>query len=245
MASLGKLSASVVHEINNPIAGILNLTKLLKRMSADISIPAGDVNDYNQYLELMETETWRVSRIVSNLLTFSRQSEMGFKEVNINRLIEKTLILNSNLLMINQVKVKKDLDPNLPDIVGSEDQLQQAFINFISNAAESMETAGNGVLNVKTRSSPVDGKIKIAFKDDGIGIPQENFSRLFEPFFTTKKKGKGVGLGLSVAYGIIEEHGGSIHVNSKEGKGATFNIKLPLKQLSLSQNRNGGVHEQH
>jgi len=245
MASLGKLSASVVHEINNPIAGILNLTKLLKRMTADGSIPPGDLNDFNQYLELMETETWRVSRIVSNLLTFSRQSEMGFNKVDINRLIEKTLILNSNLLMINQVKVKKDMDPDLPDIVGSEDQLQQSFINFISNAAESMEAAGNGVLNIKTRYSPVDGKIKIDFKDNGVGIPQENFSKLFEPFFTTKKKGKGVGLGLSVAYGIIEEHGGSIHVNSKEGKGTTFNIKLPLKQLSFAQNRNGGAHEQH
>jgi len=245
MASLGKLSASVVHEINNPIAGILNLTKLLKRITVDGSIPAGDVNDFNQYLELMETEIWRVSRIVSNLLTFSRQSEIGFNKVNINRLIEKTLILNSNLLMINQVSVKDELDSNLPELIGSEDQLQQAFINFISNAAESMETSGNGVLNVKTQYLPVDDKIKIAFKDNGVGIPQENFSKLFEPFFTTKKKGKGVGLGLSVAYGIIEEHGGSIHVNSKEGKGTTFNIKLPLKQLSFSQNRDGGTHEQH
>jgi PAS domain S-box-containing protein len=245
MASLGKLSASVVHEINNPIAGILNLTKLLKRVTADGSIPAGDVNEFNQYLELMETETWRVSRIVSNLLTFSRQSEMGFKKVNINRLIEKTLILNSNLLMINQVKVKKNLDPNLPDLVGSEDQLHQAFINFISNAAESMETAGNGILNIKTHYLAGDDKIKIAFQDNGVGIPKKDFSKLFEPFFTTKNKGKGVGLGLSVAYGIIEEHGGSIHVNSKEGKGTTFNIKLPLEKSSFSQNRNGGVHEQH
>ena len=218
---------------------------MLKRITVDGSIPAGDVNDFNQYLELMETEIWRVSRIVSNLLTFSRQSEIGFKKVNINRLIEKTLILNSNLLMINQVSVKDELDSNLPELIGSEDQLQQAFINFISNAAESMETSGNGVLNVKTQYLPVDDKIKIAFKDNGVGIPQENFSKLFEPFFTTKKKGKGVGLGLSVAYGIIEEHGGSIHVNSKEGKGTTFNIKLPLKQLSFSQNRDGGTHEQH
>ena len=108
-----------------------------------------------------------------------------------------------------------------------------------------METAGNGVLNIKTQYSTGEDKIKISFKDNGVGIPQKNFSKLFEPFFTTKSKGKGVGLGLSVAYGIIEEHGGSIHVNSKEGKGTTFNIQLPLKQLSFSHNRNGGVHEQH
>ena len=108
-----------------------------------------------------------------------------------------------------------------------------------------MEKSGNGVLNIKTRYSSAEDKIKIVFKDNGVGIPKEDFSKLFEPFFTTKKKGKGVGLGLSVAYGIIEEHGGSIYVNSKEGIGTTFNIKLPLKQLSFSQNRNGGAHEQH
>jgi two-component system, NtrC family, sensor kinase len=245
MASLGKLSASVVHEINNPIAGIINLVKLLKRITSGGSIPPEEVNDFNRYLELMETETWRVSRIVSNLLAFSRRAEIGFKNVNINRLIEKTLILNSNLLMLKQVRVKEDLDPSLPELIGSEDQLQQVFINFISNAAESMEKAGKGVFNVKTRYSTVDDKIKISFKDNGVGIPQKNFSKLFEPFFTTKKKGKGVGLGLSVAYGIIEEHGGSIYVISKEGKGTTFNIQLPLKHLSFSQNRNGGTHDQH
>jgi len=108
-----------------------------------------------------------------------------------------------------------------------------------------MEKAGEGVLDIKTRYLTEGEKIKIAFKDNGVGIPQENFSKLFEPFFTTKKKGKGVGLGLSVAYGIIEEHGGSIHVNSKKGKGTIFNIKLPLKQLSFSPNRNGGTHGQH
>ncbi|MBW2606165.1 MAG: PAS domain S-box protein [Deltaproteobacteria bacterium] len=245
MASLGKLSASVVHEINNPIAGILNLTKLLKRVTADGSIPAGDVNDFNQYLELMETETWRVSRIVSNLLTFSRQSEMGFKKVNINRLIEKTLILNSNLLMINQVRVKEDLDPNLPELIGSEDQLQQVFINFISNAAEAMELTGDGVLSIKTSHYPDDNKITVSFQDNGIGIPEENLSRLFEPFFSTKKKGKGVGLGLSVAYGIIEEHGGSINVDSKEGEYTTFNVEFPLKHPLDSVAKNGGAHGQH
>ena len=167
---------------------------------------------------------------------------------NVSALLRKGLYL----IYIGKYKEAQDcldkalkLDPNLPDIVGSEDQLHQAFINFISNAAESMEAAGDGVLKIKTQLLLADDKIKIEFKDNGVGIPQKNVSKLFEPFFTTKSKGKGVGLGLSVAYGIIEEHGGSIHVDSKEGKGATFNIKLPLKQLSFLQNRNGGVNEQH
>jgi signal transduction histidine kinase len=245
MASLGKLSASVVHEINNPIAGIINLVKLLKRIAPDGSIPQEEVDDFNRYLELMETETWRVSRIVSNLLAFSRRSEIGFKKVNINRLIEKTLILNSNLLMINQVRVKEDLDPSLPDLIGSEDKLQQVFINFISNAAEAMGLTDDGVLSIKTRHYPDDNKVTFSFQDNGIGIPKENLSRLFEPFFTTKRKGKGVGLGLSVAYGIIEEHGGSINVDSQEGEYTTFNVELPLKHPLDSVAKNGGAHGQH
>lgn len=245
MASLGKLSASVVHEINNPIAGIINLVKLLKRIAHDGSIPPEEVNDFNQYLELMETETWRVSRIVSNLLAFSRRSEIGFKKVNINRLIGKTLILNSNLLMINQVRVKEDLDPSLPELTGSEDKLQQVFINFISNAAEAMGLTEDGVLDIKTRHYPDDNKVTFSFQDNGIGIPKENLSRLFEPFFTTKKKGKGVGLGLSVAYGIIEEHGGSINVDSKEGEYTIFNVELPLKHALDSVAKSGGAHGQH
>lgn len=245
MASLGKLSASVVHEINNPIAGIINLVKLLKRIAPDGSIPQEEVEDFNRYLELMETETWRVSRIVSNLLAFSRRSEIGFKKVNINRLIEKTLILNSNLFMINQIRVKEDLDSSLPDLIGSEDQLQQVFVNFISNAAEAMEATGDGVLSIKTRYYPDDNKVTVSFKDNGIGIPEKNFSRLFEPFFTTKKKGKGVGLGLSVAYGIIEEHGGSIYVDSQEGAYTTVNVKLPLKHPLDSMAKSGGANGQH
>ena len=143
-------------------------------------------------------------------------------------MIEKTLFLNSNLLKINGIIVEKQLDPNLPQFFGEEDQLQQVFMNLISNAVEAMEELGGGVLNIKTEHPIKSGKIIVSFKDFGVGIPSENLSKLFEPFFTTKKKGKGVGLGLSVAYGIIQEHGGSIKVKSEQGKGATFTIEIPL-----------------
>ncbi|MGD8985341.1 MAG: ATP-binding protein, partial [Desulfobacteraceae bacterium] len=152
------------------------------------------------------------------------------RSLNLNKLIEKTLLLSSNLLKINGVKIEKRLDPNLPDLVASEDQLQQVFMNFISNAAEVMETNGGGLLSIKTKHSLKEGKIFVSFKDTGAGISSENLSRLFEPFFTTKKKGKGVGLGLSVAYGIIQEHGGSIDVKSKVGKGTTFKIEFPMNR---------------
>jgi PAS domain S-box-containing protein len=230
MASLGKLSASVVHEINNPIAGILNLIMLQKRIIQEESIEDEAISGFSEYLSLMETETRRISQIVSNLLAFSRQSKMEMKSLNLNQLIDKTLLLSANLLKIDGVKVEKRLDPNLPDLVGSEDRLQQVFMNFISNAAEVMETNGGGVLNIATEQSLQEGKIFVSFKDTGTGIASENLSRLFEPFFTTKKKGKGVGLGLSVAYGIIQEHGGSIDVKSKVGKGTTFRIEFPLNR---------------
>jgi two-component system NtrC family sensor kinase len=229
MSSLGKLSASVVHEINNPIAGILNLTMLMQRIAEEEALDQNQIDQFKQYLRLMETETRRTSRIVSNLLAFARQSKMEPKRVSLNRLIEQTLFLNSNLLKIDGVKVVNKLDPDLPDLLGSEDQLQQVFMNLVSNATEAMEATGGGVLTIESSHIPGENSLQINFRDTGPGIPEENISKLFEPFFTTKKKGKGVGLGLSVAYGIIQEHGGSIYVKSEAGRGATFQVKLPLK----------------
>jgi signal transduction histidine kinase len=231
MSSLGKLSASVVHEINNPIAGILNLIMLMKRIVGEDELHKNEIDQFAKYLDLMETETRRTSRIVSNLLAFSRQSKMEPRRLDINRLIEQTLLLNSNLLKICGVKVEKELDPSLPELVGSEDQLQQVFMNLVSNAAEAMEASGGGILKVTSKLLTSEDKIQINVSDTGPGIAYVNISKLFEPFFTTKKKGKGVGLGLSVAYGIIQEHGGSIFVRSALGNGATFQVRLPLKQI--------------
>ncbi len=244
MASLGKLAASVVHEINNPIAGVLNLTMLIKRILDEGPVNRDDTEKFGQYLDLMETETRRTSRIVSNLLTFSRQSKIEPDQININRLIEQTLLLNSNLLKISGIRVEKDLDLNLPDIVGSSDQIQQVLMNLISNAAESMEHGQGGILGVKTSHFKKQDRIIIEFSDSGVGIPHENLPKLFEPFFTTKK-GKGVGLGLSVAYGIIQEHGGSIEVQSEVGKGATFEIELPISRPRVIPDQEGVPYEQH
>jgi len=245
MSSLGKLSASVVHEINNPIAGILNLTLLIKRIVEEGSVgQKKDLETFLHYLSLMETETRRISRIVTNLLSFSRESRMEFKKVDINRLIEKTLFLNANLLKLHGVKVEKSYYQELPEIIGSEDHLQQIFMNIISNAAESIEADEGGVLSVKTRYLKNSDRILISFEDTGIAIAKEDVSKIFEPFFTTKKKGKGVGLGLSVAYGLVREHGGTIYVKPGKVKGNTFTVRLPFKQSTFNIDQHGGFHGQ-
>jgi two-component system, NtrC family, sensor kinase len=220
----------VVHEINNPISGILNLTLLIKRMLEEDAIGAGETEKFRQYLNLMETETRRVSRIVSNLLAFSRHSRMEVSQFDLHRLIEKTLFLNANLLKLHSIRVEKDFDADLPDFAGSEDQIQQVFMNLISNAVESMEgDGGRRVLHIRTQYLREEDRVILSFRDSGVGISPESLQRLFEPFFTTKTKGKGVGLGLSVAYGIVQMHGGAIQVQSKPGEGSTFTVELPCK----------------
>ena len=226
MASLGKLSSSVVHEINNPVTGILNLVILSKRILKEDAIDKKTVDLFLQYLELMEIETRRISRIVNNLLVFARQSKIELVKFDVNDLIEQILILNSNLLKINGIRIIEELEHNLPLVSGSEDQLKQVIMNLLSNAIESMATSRTKRLTIKPFSKKDEKAIGLQIKDTGIGIQKGTASKIFEPFFTTKKKGKGVGLGLSVVYGIIKEHGGKIYVDSPSGGGACFSITL-------------------
>lgn len=226
MASLGKLSSSVVHEINNPVAGVLNLVLLCKRILKEDTVTGSQLDLFSQYLDLMETETRRVTRITGNLLAFARQSKIEVTRFDVNELMEQTLMLNANLLRINKIRIIEDLEQNLPLIRGSEDQIQQVIMNLISNAVESMAQAPRKRLTLKTCRTPDRQAVKIQIKDTGAGIPKAYVSKIFEPFFSTKKKGKGVGLGLSVVYGIIEEHRGKMYVDSTEGQGTCFTITL-------------------
>ncbi len=236
MASLGKLSASVVHEINNPIAGILNLLMLMKRIIREDGVDDRSVLKFRRYVELMETETRRVGRIVSNLLLFSRQSRAAKTPVNLNPIIERALALNANLLEVRHIRVKSDLDAHLPRVYGSEDQLQQVFMNLISNAVEAMEGLQKGILSLKTEYLSEADVVQASVEDSGTGISSENLDRIFDPFFTTKKRGKGVGLGLSIVYGIIEEQGGDIQATSQEGRGAVFKVRFPVYGESEKDN---------
>ncbi len=226
MSSLGKLASSVVHEINNPVAGVLNLVMLSKRILKEDQINQEELNQFLQYLDLMETETRRISRIVSNLLVFSRQSKIEVIKFDLNELIDQTLMLNSNLLKINRVRVIEALEHNLPLVSGSEDQIKQVCMNLISNAIESMAGREKKRLTIKTFRKNKENAIGLEIIDTGMGIPNKIIPKIFDPFFTTKKRGKGVGLGLSVVYGIIKEHGGSVYVDSVPGKGTRFSVTL-------------------
>ena len=173
-----------------------------------------------------------LSHIVSDLLTFSRPSKKDPKPLDLSRILEKALMLSANLLKINNVKVETRIDGGLPEIVGTEDQLQQVFMTIISNGAEAMVSKGGGTITVRATLAGDGEGFTVSFADQGVGIPEENIGKVFEPFFTTKKNGKGLGLGLSVAYGIIEEYGGTIDVESTVGEGTIFRIGLPLTQLT-------------
>lgn len=236
MASLGKLSSSVVHEINNPVAGILNLVMLSQRILKEDEIRQSELDLFRQYLGLMETETRRIGRIVGNLLTFARQSKVEFVRFDLNELIEQTLLLNSNLLKLNRIRVIEELENNLPLICGSEDQIKQVIMNLLSNAVESMAGVTKKRLAIKTFRKESGKAVGIEIIDTGAGIPREMMSKIFEPFYTTKRKGKGVGLGLSVVYGIIKEHGGRIYVDSTPEKGTSFSITLFEEPLPEKKN---------
>jgi signal transduction histidine kinase len=219
LTSLGQLAASVAHEINNPLAGVLVYTQLLSKKVAGDTFKKEEALDY---LSKMEIEVNRCSKIIRNLLDFARQKEPMLKLVDINQVIEQVLAMVSHQAQIQKIEVVKELSPSLPKVIADFDQLQQVFTNLTLNAIQAMPDGGKLTL----RSSVVDTEVKIDVQDTGCGIPEENMSKLFTPFFTTKEKGKGVGLGLAVVHGIIERHKGRTKVQSEVGKGTTFSIYL-------------------
>ncbi len=148
--------------------------------------------------------------------------------MDINRILEDLFIINNNFFKLNNIEIEKELDSNLPHITGDEEQLKQVFMNLITNAVEAMEGQNPGKLSVITQKQ--DHHLSIIFKDTGTGIPEEYKDQVFDPFFSTKSKGKGVGLGMSVAYGIIQQHSGSLYINAKQDSETTVTIHLPLKQ---------------
>lgn len=230
MASLGKLSASVAHELNNPLAGMLTYARLVKRELAAQPMEPEVRAELDRYLTLVDQECRRCGEIVKNLLVFARSTGMNVAPVRLNEVVERSLMLVRHHLEMRSVRLVKELLPEDDEgIVADGDQLQQALLALLVNAAEAMDgTAyGEGTLTVRLRGSLDAVRIDIA--DTGVGIAPESLSHIFEPFYSTKKKESGVGLGLAVVYGIVHRHEGTIEVESQPGRGTTFHLRLPRR----------------
>ena len=226
LASLGQLSASVAHEINNPVSGVLNLSMLLQRMLKDDGIPQNRIPEFRRYLGQVTSETARVGRIVSDLLAFSRRGKPQRAPADLNKILRMTLSLVEHKMKLSNVAVDTTLCEDLPAAPCDSSQIQQVVLNLVLNAAEATQSKAERRVTVSTAKG--EGCVLLHVSDNGEGILPENLAKIFDPFFTTKPEGKGVGLGLAVSYGIIEAHGGDIEVKSTVGEGTTFSVSLPL-----------------
>ena len=225
LSSLGKLSASIAHEINNPLAGILTFAKLMIRTIEHGPVGEAERRTLVKQLALVQRESERCSAIVRNLLDFARERPLQLKDVDVNQVVEEVFSLVSNQTAILGVEVTKDL-ARVPLVEADFGQLRQAFINIVINGIEAM--GKGGTMKVSTRPLPEQDGLEIVFQDDGPGVPPELMQKIFDPFFTTKEKG--TGLGLSVVYGIVERHKGRVTVESEPGKGTRFTIRLPASR---------------
>jgi two-component system NtrC family sensor kinase len=226
------------HFVGVPIAKLIEGTRAISAMQLDKSV---EINTSEELAELARSfnlmrerlakainETSRVGRIVSDLLAFSRRSKPHSTNADLNAIVKTTLSLLSHKLKLSNVEVVKNLEDNLPHVRCDSSQMQQVVINLVMNGAESTHNHEQGRLWINTRSDRQHKTAILEVKDNGEGIAPENLPKIFDPFFTTKGEGKGVGLGLSVVYGIVDAHGGDIEVKSKVSEGTTFIVTLPL-----------------
>jgi two-component system NtrC family sensor kinase len=227
-SSVGRLAAGVAHEINNPLTGVLTYTHMLLRRK-DIG------NDIRSDLQTIAESTERVRKIVKGLLDFSRQTKLDQEPTDVNMLIRSVISPMENQALVKGVSIKFDPGENLPTVTLDRSQFQSVLINLIINALDATEPGGN--INIYTTtglsaSNTGHKGVEITIADTGSGIPPDNLDKLFDPFFTTKEVGQGTGLGLSVSYGIVQRHRGTIRVQSELGKGSTFFIWIPIEEDS-------------
>jgi two-component system NtrC family sensor kinase len=228
LAAMGRLTSQIAHELNNPLYGIMNTLELLKTEVAPNS-------KRRKVLEMALSETVRLSDLLRKMLSFSRPDQEEKQNVDLNTVLDEILLLHEKQLQENDIKIKISLAETLPPIMASKNQLRQVFLNLLANARDAMPDGGD--LIVKTDSDKSNVIIEIG--DTGIGIKEEHLKRVFDSFFTTKDSVKGVGLGLSVCYGFIKDHGGDIQVRSEVGKGTTFSITLPVLDVSVAKTEAG------
>jgi signal transduction histidine kinase len=220
LAAMGQFGAGVAHELNQPLAGISGYTDLLLlKMEED--------SPQWRYAKKIEDQVTRMTKIINNLRTFARQSKFEYAEVDINQPIDDALMLLGEQLRSHNIKVKRDLTSDLPKVHADANQLEQVFLNLISNAKDAMDVQGSGTLTIHSTADPETDFVEVYVSDTGTGMEGNVINDIFNPFFTTKDVGKGTGLGLSISLGIIEDHCGKIEVHSAHGQGTVFRVALP------------------
>jgi signal transduction histidine kinase len=238
MISLGKLVASCVHEINNPIQGLLTFSRLMEDILAKGQPTSQDLDEFKEYLSLMTPELERCGNIVSGLLSFSRETALEYRSINLNEALESAIALTHHKLELQGITLATHICPEPLWVRGSARRLEQCLLNLVFNAMEAMPVGGD--LWVESKLDSAQKHVLVEIRDTGSGILAENLNHIFDPFFTTKKDGQGTGLGLSIVYGIVKNHNGHIRVESQAGEGSSFFLKFPY--LSLSSN---GMEENH
>ncbi len=228
IASLGKLSSSVAHEINNPLSGILIYTKLIYKQLSNPDLYASKKDSILKHLKLIENETKRCGEIVKGLLDFSRKEQEDFESKHLHKILQETYDLMAHPIKIANISFLADFTAKSDLISCSPNQIKQACVAILVNASEAVPENGEIVISTK---NPDGDTIKIEISDNGIGIPGDDIPHIFEPFFSTKHDTSGIGLGLAIVHGIVKSHNGKIEVKSELGKGTTISITLPLIRI--------------
>jgi two-component system NtrC family sensor kinase len=227
MASLGKLSATVAHELNNPLSGMLIYARLIRKEIGQQPIDVDTREELTSYLALLEKECSRCGAIVQNLMVFARKTGAAMAPIDLNEVAERSLMLIRHHLEISGVRLNSELLTENSQIIADAGQLVQALVALLINAVEAMNGLEAGEAELSLRLRGTDDQVEIEVADNGIGIPDDVLPQVFEPFFSTKNDESGVGLGLAVVYGIVQRHGGHIEARSSLGRGTVFHVSLP------------------
>jgi len=228
LASIGELAAGIAHEINNPVAIMVEEAGWIQDLLSEEEFAQSEnLEEFTRALRQINTQGKRCKEITHKLLSFARKTDPRVQDVQINSLIQEVVGISDQRARFSNVAIRTDLAPDLPITEVSPSEFQQVFLNLINNALDVMEKKG-GILNIGSRLEK--DRVVVTVSDNGPGIPKEYLARIFDPFFTTKPVGKGTGLGLSICYGIVKKIGGEINVRSVLDEGTTFEVKLPISK---------------